>query len=372
MNDCIKIIPIKSYDELVGIIQGRNDCCGDLRGKFIFRGLSDGAYELIPSALRKDNRLNDFVDEDFKLTVSLTHDLAVECGFAKENEYYYDEKDFSVNKYGNLIKEDVNDSAVSMGEFQIRKELNALMKFLSYADKVGLKVPVNREVRQLIEHNPQNLINRESFWPDDKFFELMALAQHYGVPTRFLDWSYDYRTALYFAVKNILDDNYLLNKKPENAILWALNFKYFDRDYLKQGETYISNYYRPEYNSNPNLNSQKGLFTFMLKKYDEKADEPYDKFIERFLNNYPQVSDEIPEDEPAFYKFIIPEDEKPNILKELYSEGYSEEYLFPGYAGVREAIENRVKLDELIKTKEELRHIVILGNYYEKLSHYLI
>ena len=48
---------------------------------------------------------------------------------------------------------------------------------------------------------------------------------------------------------------------------------------------------------------------------------------------------------------LIPEDEKPNILKELYSEGYSEEYLFPGYDGVKQTIENRVKLDQVINIK---------------------
>ena len=60
----------------------------------------------------------------------------------------------------------------------------------------------------------------------------------------------------------------------------------------------------------------------------------------------------MPENEQIFYKFVIPEDEKPNILKELYSEGYSEEYLFPGYKGVTQAIENKVKLDRLIKTRK--------------------
>ena len=60
-------------------------------------------------------------------------------------------------------------------------------------------------------------------------------------------------------------------------------------------------------------------------------------------------------EEELVIEVIIPEDEKPNILKELYSEGYSEEYLFPGYNGVSQTIENRVKLDKLIKTKELIK-----------------
>ena len=116
-----------------------------------------------------------------------------------------------------------------------------------------------------------------------------------------------------------------------------------------ENKTYFTVHYRPEYNSNPNLNAQKGLFTFMIKRVSEDASQPYNQFIEEFLDIYNQNGRKMPKNEYAFYKFIVPEDEKPNILKELYSEGYSEEYLFPGYDGVSQTIKNRVKLDRLIK-----------------------
>ena len=348
-SECIKKVKIDSYDELVQIIQGKTKFCEDLREKFIFRGMGDNAYELTPSALRKDNKLDDFVDEDFKLTLALSHEKAVECGFAKEEKYYEDIKHYPVNKYGQLIDEKVKDYAASWEEFQCVKEVNALMKFLSYADRVGLKVPNNQKVRQLIEHKTQNPFHDEKpNWPDENYYELIAIALHYGVPTRALDWSYDYRVSLYFSVKNILNENYLTSEKPENGILWAFNYKYFKPCYMLENKSYCTTYYRPEYNTNPNLNAQKGLFTFMIKRVWEDAKQPFDKFIEDFLDNYNDSGRKMPKTETAFYKFIIPEDEKPNILKELYSEGYSEEYLFPGYAGVTQTIENRVKLDRLI------------------------
>ena len=345
-----KEIPIENYDDLVKIIQGKTDSCEDLREKFIFRGVEDETFKLVPSALREGNKLNDYVDEDFKLTLSLSHEEAVECGFTGEENYYEDVEHFTVNKYGQLIDEKVKDFAGSWDEFQCVKELNALMKFLSHADKVGLKVPTNQNIRQWLEHNFHNIFNHEeSLWPCEDVYELMALAQHYGVPTRALDWSYDYRTALYFAVKNILNDEYLSKEKPKNAVLWAFNYNYFDRDYITSNKMYFDKHYRPEYNSNPNLNSQKGLFTFMIKRVWEKANEPFDQHIEEFLEIFNQSGRIMPKDECAFYKFIIPEDEKPNILKELYSEGYSEEYLFPGYSGVSATIGNRVKLDRLMQ-----------------------
>lgn len=50
----------------------------------------------------------------------------------------------------------------------------------------------------------------------------MSLAQHYGIPTRLLDWSYDYKSALYFALKDILE-------KPcdSDGVLWSFNYKLF-------------------------------------------------------------------------------------------------------------------------------------------------
>ena len=49
------------------------------------------------------------------------------------------------------------------------------------------------------------------------------------------------------------------------------------------------------------------------------------------------------------YKIIIPKELKAKILNELYLEGYSEEYLFPGYEGVSKHVINEVKLRNLLK-----------------------
>lgn len=347
-NDNIEKIEINSYDELVKIIQGKTDCCEDLRDKFIFRGVENENFKLIPSALRDDNNLNNFVDEDFKKTLQVSYNHAVENGllFDENKDMPGGFSFISVDKEGNTI-DGHYPYASTVEEFQYYKEIRVLMNFFDRGDKVGLKIPTNQDIRKLLDHDDKLEDKYRFYWPNPNYFELISLAQHYGVPTRALDWTYDYKVALYFAVKNILNNDYLCNEKPTNAVLWAFNYKSIEIDcLLSKNNPFAIKHYRPEYNSNPNLNAQKGLFTFVMNDLTHISKEPFDEFVAEILSRADEF--DVINEEKAFYKFIIPEDVKPEILNELYLEGYSEEYLFPGYSGVTKSIENRVRLDKLL------------------------
>ena len=217
---------------------------------------------------------------------------------------------------------------------------------------------VNGEELRFWIHNKLNEPFDYSLYQDG-VMEVMSLAQHYGLPTRALDWSYDYRVALYFTVKDVLNSN-----NNSDGVLWALNHKLIEVPEYNNLQ-YNLRIHRPEYNTNPNLNAQKGLFTF-LERYVGEYNKPLDEIISSELNQKPEnkgvsiskdvkvtvVPSDISKDDVVFYKFIIPKEIKPEILNELYLEGYSEEYLFPGYKGVSKSIINRVKLKEILKNHE--------------------
>lgn len=350
---------ITSFDELSHIIQGKTDFCEDIRSKFIFRGIDNINYKLVPSSLR-GNRLDDFVSEDFKVSLENSAETVINHNLIYNRNNRNISGGFgssTINKYGRICEgEGIN--AYSPAEFQYLKEVNALMKFFENGDKVGLKIPTNQNIRDLFGHDENEKWHGFN-WPEKEYFELISLAQHYGIPTRALDWSYDYKVSLYFAVKNIIKEGYLYNKKPEAGVLWAFNYKQLEIDNMDAKTPFAIKYYRPEYHSNPNLNAQKGLFTFIINKINDLTDKAFDEFIEELLC---EGVIKLPENEKAFYKFEIPETAKPEILYDLYQESYSEEHLFPGYAGVTQSIENKVKLDTLLQNQSKKDVVISLTN----------
>ncbi|MBE6511558.1 MAG: FRG domain-containing protein [Methanobrevibacter olleyae] len=359
LKDGINEIKIESYDELVNIICGKHEKNKiDLREDFIFRGLSDVKYELVPSSLRRNDlnqlKIDEFIESNEKFWIEVDKEEVAEKNLvcyedSSENKYYIE-----VDKYGNPTLDENTDYFVAKNELQNEKELYILEKFFNYADKCGLKVNTNNWTRELIHPISQIHSDLEKSFFD--YQEIMSLAQHYGLPTKALDWSYDYKVSLYFAVKDVL-----FNSDSQDCVLWALNYKLFENKLTNNKYIINLNLYRPEYNTNPNLTAQKGLFTF-LGNYVDNYEMPLDQIIsdelkqdimyrskgEKFDRKIITVPQNLSSKDTVFYKFIIPKELKAEILNELYLDGYSEEYLFPGYKGVSEHVINEVKLRNLL------------------------
>ena len=337
-EDYVEEITVEGVEDLFDYITGRKNI-PDLREDFIFRGIESSEYELIPSAFRDNGK--------------------------------------SLDKYA---KFDFNKNSLKLDEYlpdftkQMIKERKALFNFSEITDRAGLKLPISQELRESIYNPDYTYVKGEDssyIWPDYDFFEVISLAQHYGLPTCALDWSYDYRIALYFATKGILEKKN--DDGDDDCVLWAFNYKAFElhRFSLNMFDFSIKNLvemdgfpfvlYRPEYHNNPNLSAQKGLFTIFIQTADNHSIDPFDKLILNKVNELSKLKLGTGKnsnnhyifklEDKLFYKFIIPHDLKAKILNDLYKEGYTEERIFPGYASIAESIENRVKLDKLLGRK---------------------
>lgn len=372
LKDGVNEIKIESYDELINLIRGKDIRTNqDLREDFIFRGLSNIEYELIPSSLRRNNlnqlNISEYIEPEhkFKIKISKTeieNNNLIRATYLEDNE---DEATIYFDNEGTPILNKNSSYKAPENKLQNERELYILMKFFNYADKSGLKINAKGLERYLIHHH-QNEPNDDMAIDIE---EIMSLAQHYGLPTKALDWSYDFKVSLYFAVKDILN-----NTESNDGVLWALNYKLVENEESNDYNYHVNlNIYRPEYNTNPNLNAQKGLFTY-LERYVEGYDKPLDKLISYELNQplenrppselYGKITTlptNISKTDTIFYKFIIPKELKAEILKELYLDNYSEEYLFPGYNGVSKHIINELKLNKILKETKTLKKNILLS-----------
>lgn len=157
-------------------------------------------------------------------------------------------------------------------------------------------------------------------------FDWMFMMQHYGIPTRLLDWSESPLVALYFALLKSEDDF--------DAVIWALkptelnklsNIKNkFEEFYIPSFEDEEVQAYdmksvmnaRVELNplaviatrNNPRIQAQMGVFT---------------------IHSYEKVSIENIGEQSHVIKYIIKKDAKKNMLKQLELLGITEFQLFP-------------------------------------------
>ncbi|PYB93565.1 hypothetical protein DMX01_03290 [Pseudomonas fulva] len=274
---------------------------------FIFRGHSQESYELTPTALRAE----------------LKQQLWRMSGEGKP------------------------EGQCDWQFWQIHAEYHLLRAFYRLADQRGLEVPASVRVRQNLaqEFDTVDLIrhDQQDVWIPSDLHETAALAQHYGVPTRLLDWTYDIYVSAYFAFRGAIE-------KKGNLAIWALNKEYISS--LKPTVDSINvEFITPHYSQNPNLNAQKGLFTL----WPELRDSKYNHARNFFEGTLPALVDRRPLDQliadnndlrqhpQIFKKFIIPCSEAKRACMILDKLGYESSRIFPGYDGVATQLQERHK-----------------------------
>jgi len=162
--------------------------------------------------------------------------------------------------------------------------------------------------------------------PDNKL-EWLVVAQHYGLPTRLLDWTTNPLKALFFTVEN--------PGLAEEGILWALEPKEWwsqltdiDRR-LDESGTLVA--YSPDY-LNQRVSNQESCFC-----------------VFPFPDDYSEI---LPLDRGKMYephirrlaKFIVPANCKANVCQELQKLGITHRSMFPGLDGLAKSIRREMGL----------------------------
>ncbi len=260
--------------------------------RWIFRGHWESSWELLPKAFRPESYKN------FRLKPVSTRVGAV--NFRIPQITYLDGVTFKENTTPNdKIKE------------QIQAEFFLLRHFMETANSLGIECnytphfyTYGHMLRDAFTAKDMNEIKK---WPDSSLLSVMALAQHHGLPTRLLDFSYNPLFAAFFAASEPFEKNFNERLCNKNLCIWAIDEKN-NEDIIGTRPNSPWRKIPAPSNRSSNLFAQEGLLI-----QDTLANK-------RFMDNDGEWQDFISmEKTDGFLKLTLPQNKCKDLLRLLWN-----------------------------------------------------
>lgn len=242
------------------------------------------------------------------------------------------------SKLSSLLKREVNNySDLRLAERDI------LIQFFQIADKRGLILPDDsQELRsffELLKSNDRMVGDGFDGWSiETKGLSIMALAQHYGVPTRMLDWSRQAYIAAFFAGEDVYRHKDELGANGK-LVVWSFYFPVFDKQTIYSNGSYLLRGVTAPSATNANLKAQQGVFTLVNSHYTKEGEGSYlpmDMVLEdqaaKIISSQPDSESWILKCE--FRKFTLPVSEANRLLHLLAKLDITPSAIYPGYQSI--------------------------------------
>jgi hypothetical protein len=233
---------------------------------------------------------------------------------------------------------------------QVAFELEILRRFLNGCDRSGLNVPgYTEQLSGTLADGWGSLQSPHIPWPPTQLYEIMAVAQHYDVPTRLLDWTERSFVACYFAASsaNLEIDS---REMPRLAI-WAL-----DTTYAMHWKTV--KVIRTPGGTSKNQAAQSGLFT----THEVKGYNPSDLYQLEALEDVEEIY-AVKGSHTPLVKMTLPIEEAPVLLDLCSRLGVDGSTLFPGFHGVAKSVRDWASVEVGVRRSQSVIQEYIEDGY---------